>query len=125
MSAQLGEFTGKAGAFKRQGRRGTRSHTVARFGLSLPHLIKCSHPQRLLGVQGKPLHSMEMKLFADTNDCHIQWVFPKENDGELSSCFPVSWKARQKMQLGFQEDIFTLESGGQRTVFEYASQGGP
>lgn len=79
MSAQLWEFPVKAGTFKRQGSCGTRSHKVTWLGPSLPHLIKCSQTKVPLGGPRKapPLNENE-ELFADSNDYHIKWIFPKK-----------------------------------------------
>lgn len=59
MSAQLQEFTVKAETFKYQGRCGPRSCKGSHCLTSL----NIHKPKSLLGVQGRHLHSMEMKAY--------------------------------------------------------------
>lgn len=93
MSTQLWEFTVKAGTFKCQGRYGN----VTWFGPSLPLLTKCSQTKVPLGGPRKaPPFNGNEQLFADTNDYHIKWIFPKENNGELSSCFSCILQSKIK-----------------------------
>lgn len=111
MSTQLWEFTVKAGTFKCQGRYGN----VTWFGPSLPLLTKCSQTKVPLGGPRKaPPFNGNEQLFADTNDYHIKWIFPKENNGELSSCFSCI----------LQSKIKKCSKGSRRTFSQSKGVGG-
>lgn len=120
MSAQLWEFIVKAQTFKCQGRCGTRSHKVPRFGPLLPHLIECSWNKGPLGGPRKVLpFSRNEELFADINDCHIKWIFLKESNEELSSCFFCLAKQDRKCSKGSRSTFSQSKVGGERTMIEH------
>lgn len=109
MSAQLQEFTVKAETFKCQGRCGPRS-------CKGPHCLTSLNihkPKSLLGVQGRPLHSMEMKAYFLTQITATSRGFCRRKVMEkLSSCFSCVFQSKIENAEGPQEHIFTIKLGG-------------
>lgn len=109
MSAQLQEFTVKAETFKCQGRCGPRSckgpHCLTSLNI---HKLKS-----LLGVQGRHLHSKEMKAYFLTQITVTSTGFSQRKVMEkLSNCFSCTFQSKTENAEGPQEHIFTVKLGG-------------
>ena len=109
MSAQLQEFTVKAETFKCQGRCGPRSCKGSHCLTSL----NIHKPKSLLGVQGRHLHSMEMKAYFLTQTTATSSGFSWRKVMEkLCSCFSCIFQSKIENAEGLQEHIFTIKLGG-------------